>query len=131
MLPHLCYVLAYCAGLQYIKTLHLRMVFLICAENFKIIMVIAKSSIILSSQQSASFYDFHAIIPLISSLDPISGEVGSGLVNRMEGRKRYGRKKLKAKHRWEPKVRFERKAEVTLYHHVLRGRLANSKGSYQ
>ncbi|MCW4948592.1 MULTISPECIES: hypothetical protein [Enterobacteriaceae] len=43
--------------------------------------------------------------------DPKKGKVGSGQIKRMEGRTRYGRKGVKAKGRWERKVRFERKAE--------------------
>lgn len=45
--------------------------------------------------------------------DPKKGKVGSGLANRMEGRKRYGRKEFRAKRRWERKVRFERKAALS------------------
>ena len=36
---------------------------------------------------------------LFLRLDPKKGKVGSGLINRMEGRTRYGRKGLKAKGR--------------------------------
>lgn len=39
-------------------------------------------------------------------------KVGSGLIRRMEGQTRYGRKGLKAKDRWKWKVRFERGADV-------------------
>lgn len=40
-------------------------------------------------------------------------EVGSGLIRRMEGQTRYGRKGLKAKDRWKWKVRFERGTDIT------------------
>lgn len=48
-----------------------------CAERFKIIIIIAKSSIILNSQQFAVFSDLPAIILVLSTADPKKGKVGS------------------------------------------------------
>lgn len=54
------------------------------------------------------------LVPFSShfSRDPKTLKAGSGLINRMEGQTRYGRKEFKAKGRWERKVRFERGADV-------------------
>ncbi|KLW15564.1 hypothetical protein SK47_03280 [Enterobacter sp. BWH52] len=54
------------------------------------------------------------LVPFSShfSRDPKTLKAGSGLINRMEGQTRYGRKEFKAKGRWERKVRFERKADI-------------------